>query len=448
MFSLLADTLPGMRYFTADEALSPYVFVFYAAYIIALCFTPVLRRIATYYGIIDQPDSIRKLHSYPVAYLGGVAVFLGWLGGLAISQYTQMHRSDDPGQSSVMINFSIVVGGCAIVMLGLWDDVLHVKPWMKIGGQVFAALILLAFDIGRHSAWVFMAPILTRTSLFFGWPAPGSGIDALYDHWLVLAASVVFVIVVVVGCCNATNLMDGLDGLCGGVTAVVSAGFLFLAVNLAMRSGAVNANEDGLRVVLGLALLGGVLGFVPFNFNPASIFMGDTGSMFLGYACAVMMVLFANGGHFKWLLASVVMFSLPLLDTALAIVRRIVNKRPLFSPDRYHFHHQLIARGFTVKQTVIISYGLSLVFCVLGAAIVYIRARYAVAVYLVVFGSVVVAAYKMGLVHERVKVDKAQPLSSGGGAAVSAELEPGTVLELQPAAAESSVSVARRNAPT
>ena len=434
MFSLLATESSGLRFFTADQVLSPYVYVFYASYLVALIFTPLLRIIAMHYNVIDRPDGIRKMHTSPVAYLGGVAVFLGWLAGLAISQHIVMHRADD-GAGSVIINFAIVVSACAIVMLGLWDDVLRMSPWKKIAGQVFAACILLVFDFGRHSAWIFVGPLLLRTSVYFGWPVAPGQVDLLYDHWVVYAASAVFVIALVVGCCNAANLMDGLDGLCGGVTAVVAAGFLFLALHLAMTSGGVDANQDALRVVLGLALLGGVLGFVPFNFNPASIFMGDTGSMFLGYACAVMMMLFANGGHFKWLLAAGVMFSLPLLDTALAFVRRWVNNRPLFSPDRFHFHHQLLARGFTVKQTVLISYALSLIFCILGAAIVYIRARYAVAIYLVVFGSVIVAAYKMGLVHERRTLEKPQPLSSDGTAAVAPGIEPGAVLELKDASA-------------
>ena len=244
-------------------------------------------------------------------------------------------------------------------------------------------------------------------------------------------ASTIFVVIVVVGCCNATNLMDGLDGLCGGVTAVTAAGFLFLAVHLATQSTLLNTNMDALRVVLGLALLGGVLAFVPFNFNPASIFMGDTGSMFLGFCCATLMVLFASEGHAKWLLAAVVMFSLPILDTALAFVRRWVNGRPLFSPDKYHIHHQLVARGFTVKQTVIISYGLAILFVLLGAAIVYIRTRYAVAIYLVVFGSIIVAAYKMGMVHEQVKAVTRKPLGMGDTDSMSRRVEPGSVINIK-----------------
>jgi hypothetical protein len=139
--------------------------------------------------------------------------------------------------------------------------------------------------------------------------------------------------------------------------------------------------------------------------------------MFLGFCCATLMILFASDqAHFKWFLAATVMFSLPLLDTALAFTRRWVNGRPLFSPDRFHLHHQLVARGFSVKQTAVISYGLSLLFCILGAAIVYIRTRYAVAVYLVVFGSIVVAAVKMGMVHERVRAVVRKPVGEDSAA--------------------------------
>src|SRR5437763_12663192 len=120
---------------------------------------------------------------------------------------------------------------------------------------------------------------------------------------LVHLTSAVLVVLVVLGCCNATNLMDGLDGLCGGVTAIIVAGFLFVAVHLAMFGGGVNTNWDALRVILGLALLGAVLGFIPYNFNPASIFMGDTGSMFLGFCCGTMIILMAQAQN-KWFLAS------------------------------------------------------------------------------------------------------------------------------------------------
>ena len=152
--------------------------------------------------------------------------------------------------------------------------------------------------------------------------------------------------------------MDGLDGLCGGVTAIIAAGFLFLAVNMAMKSGAVEVGGSALRIVLALALLGGVMGFVPYNFNPASIFMGDTGSMFLGFSLSLLILLMAEVDT-RWLLASLVMFALPVLDTALAIARRVVNKRHVFAADKQHFHHQLVARGLTVRRAVLTAYALA-----------------------------------------------------------------------------------------
>ena len=406
---LAAESLTGLKYFTADKVLSPYVFVFYAAYGISFLFTPVLRHIAVHYGYIDEPDGLRKFHHTPVAYLGGVAVFLGWLSGLAISQFLTPHYiPEGMPLNRLVISFAIIVAACVVVLLGLWDDVIRISPWMKITGQLGAATCLVLGGVGQKTACVLIDPILRRTGHYLGIPSVSPEIWMLAHPWIVTLVSIAFVFVIVIGCCNAANLMDGLDGLCGGVTAIVAAGFLFLSVHLAMSSGAVFANQDALRVVLGLALLGGVLGFVPYNFNPASIFMGDAGSMFLGFVCALLMILFADGQHFKWFLAALVMFSLPILDTALAFVRRWVNGRPIFSPDRYHFHHQLVARGFSVKQTVIISYLLSVIFALLGASIVFMRSRYAVAIYLVVFGSIIVAAFKMGMVHERVDLEAAR----------------------------------------
>lgn len=430
------ESVMGTREFTADQVLSPYIYVFMAAYLVAFCFTPVMRSVAASYGIIDRPDGVRKMHQSPVAYLGGVAVFLGWLVGLAVSQFLPLHRTEEGLNPRLVINFGIVLAACMVVVLGLWDDILRATPRTKVLVQALAAFALWWSGVGRRAAWPFIAPVLNKTITHLGWPnLTDAQIVQFQQGWVVQGLSLLFVVGVVVLCCNAANLLDGLDGLCGGVTAVVSGGYLFLAVHLAMHSGALNANLDALRVVISLALLGGVLGFVPFNFNPASIFMGDTGSMFLGFCCALMMILFASSGdptQFKWFLGSMVMFSLPLLDTALAFTRRWVNRRPLFSPDRFHLHHQLVARGFSVKQTVVISYGLSLVFAVLGALIVYARTRYAVAIYLVVFGSLVVAAVKMGMVHERVRAVVRRPL--GSGAATDDEEEPLKAEQVSPAA--------------
>jgi hypothetical protein len=151
--------------------------------------------------------------------------------------------------------------------------------------------------------------------------------------------------------------------------------------------------------------------------------------MFLGYVCAVLILTFCQGNDPKWFFASVVIFALPILDTALAFVRRWVKGRPLFSADRYHLHHQLVARGFTIKQTVVISYALALGFVVLGASIVFVRIRFAVAIWLAVFGSIIVAAYKMGMIHERTETASPKPLDAGDVQAASG-IEPGSVLQV------------------
>jgi len=433
MDQLLAFSLnpTGGASLTVDDILEQYIYVFYAAFAMSFLFTPMMRVVASYYGIVDNPDRVRKMHSVPVAYLGGVAVFLGWLSGLAMSQFRKMPIQEPGLNPQVTISFAIVAGATVIIVLGLWDDVLTLKPWMKICGQVLAALFLLAEGFGTRctgllfesiNGWIHIQHI-SNSSLSFLPLIPG---------WVTSVTSWFAVIVVVVGCCNATNLMDGLDGLCSGVTAIISGGFLFLAIHLATNSGSFDPNMDAMRVVIAIALLGAVLGFIPYNFNPASIFMGDTGSMFLGYVCAVMMILMAQGQHWRWFLASMVMFALPVLDTALAFTRRWIAGRPLFSPDKQHFHHQMVARGFSVKQTVLISYALAAFFAICGASIAFMRTRYAVAGYLMLFAYLVVAAYKMGMVHEKPRVVTRSDLTDIATLpSMESAVEPGTVIEIR-----------------
>lgn len=416
--------------FSADQVVGPYIYVFYAAFILAFILTPIMRAVAMYYGIIDHPDKLRKIHKLPVAYLGGVAVFVAWLGGLTVSEMLHLHRvdpgwpTDAMGVAHPIIRFGIVVGALMIALLGLWDDVYKLDPWMKIGGQICAAMFLLWDGIGVDCLRPILTPAYSLVMHVIGHDGAGPVPD-----WLVMSISSVVVVVLVVGCCNATNLMDGLDGLCGGVTAVISAGFLFVAVHMAMWGGGFQTNVDAQRVIIALALLGAVLGFIPFNFNPASIFMGDTGSMFLGYVIATMIILMGQG-QTKWFLASMVIFALPVLDTILAFARRWTNGRPLFSPDKQHFHHQLVARGFTVKQTVLISYALAIFFGLLGISMVFVRTRYAIAIYLVVFGSIIVAAYKMGMIHERPATTDAGNLDDTPAEAFGADLRPESILEI------------------
>lgn len=135
---------------TATDVLSPYVYVFYASFLVAFIFTPIMRSVASFFNIIDAPDGKRKMHNAPIAYLGGVAVFLGLLAGLTVSQFVTLHRIEPGWPSHLIIKFSIVVGACVIVLLGLWDDIKKVSPAVKIAGQVLAALMLLVDGVGTE----------------------------------------------------------------------------------------------------------------------------------------------------------------------------------------------------------------------------------------------------------------------------------------------------------
>ena len=419
---------------SADQALAPYVYVFYVAFLVAYVFTPVMRSVAIYYNIIDKPDLIRKLHSQPVAYLGGVAVFLGWLSGMATTQFINTHHMMAGIEERLSIPLSIVASAMTVMLLGLWDDTRHVRPRTKVAGQIMAAALLLSQGIGTTVTKAFVSNTAARIDSHLGLAIPPGVID-----WTVFISSGMFTFALVIFCCNASNLMDGLDGLCGGVTAIIAGGFLFLSVVVAQHEGSFRTihflgdavNREGVRTVVSIAMLGAILGFVPFNFNPASIFMGDAGSMFLGFFCALMILLLGELDG-KWLLAGMVMFALPVLDTSLAFARRYVAGRPFFSPDRHHFHHQLIARGLSVKQAVLVSYALTTFFVLCGIAIVYLRTRYAIAFYMVLFGSIIVSAYKMGMIHERVVVDKPSSMSGGNKTAATDDLNPEGVLEIRP----------------
>ena len=402
-----------------DTVLSPYVIVFCVAFVVAYFFTPIMRTIAVSYGIVDLPDTDRKIHSKPVAYLGGVAVFLGFIAGLAVCQrFSEIHY---PGvEGLVKIPLAIIGASCLIVGLGLLDDLVHIRPTYKILGQVGAAALLLAFGIGTNLADQVVFYAFAWLDQHLGFEVP-----AVVEQGLAWAASAGLVVALVVFCCNASNLMDGLDGLCGGITGIIALGLIFLAAHLAMTGPASRAADDAVRLVLAIALLGAVLGFLPYNFNPASIFMGDTGSLLMGFIVATMIILLGEAGA-KWMMGALVMFSLPVLDTALAFARRFVNKRPFFAADKHHFHHQIVSRGLSVRRVVILSYGLTIFFVAAGAMLVFLRTRYAVAFYLVLFGSIVVAAVKMGMVHERSRRPQAapEPLEAGEGAIDEVEPNP------------------------
>lgn len=384
-----------------DQVLAPYVIIFCIAFGVAYLFTPLMRKVALSFDIVDRPDSGtagggRKLHRRPVAYLGGVAIFLGFICSLSLGQFVSQNHREGIDQM-LRVPLPVVAGAFVIVGLGLIDDTKGIRPFMKILGQVAAAVCLLSFGIGDDILDQF-----TRYSFEWLDLETGLRVPAAVESGIGAILSCAFVIALVVFCCNASNLMDGMDGLCSGITAVIAVGLVAVAAHLAMTGPLGRAPADAARVAIAMALLGATLGFLPFNFNPASIFMGDAGSLLLGFTIATMLILFGEVGG-KWLLGGLVMFSLPVLDTLLAFTRRYVGGRPLFSADKHHFHHQMVSRGFSVRWTVLLSWAVTAFFTFSGVLLVFLRTRYLIAFYLVLFGWIAVAAYKVGMVHERLR---------------------------------------------
>lgn len=338
----------------------------------ALAATALCKKIALKFGIVDKPDATVKTHKEPIAYLGGVGMLIGLISGILAGVYCL--RAQEVLIPSMKWLFGILVGAGIACFIGVLDDIFDISPGKKILGQTVAAMALILAGI---------RPGLHHTTELIGWNMPAN---------IEIALGIPVVIFFVLGASNSLNLLDGLDGLCGGVTAIITFAMLMLAVH--RSTWGFSDVGDPVRMIVCLALVGGVCGFLPFNRHPAKIFMGDAGSMTLGFTVAAIMILFAEQIP-RWWMASIVVFGLPILDTATALVRRLLNKRPLFVSDRGHIYDQMIDRGIPLKKTVGICYLLAALYAFIGVAISQIRTRYAVFVYVAVFVISAVVIWKM-----------------------------------------------------
>ena len=347
--------------------------VLVASFVGSLGATWLCKKVAIRFGIVDKPDDLVKTHKEPIAYLGGVGMFIGLIVGVLASIHCL--KDEEFFDLSLKWLLGILGGGTIACFIGFADDIFDIKPSQKILGQIAAAIILLLIGI---------TPNLYRITNFFGLPMPST---------IERVLSVFIVIFFVLGATNSLNLLDGLDGLCAGVTAIITFAMLLLAIHLATWG----ASEvgDPVRITICLALVGIVCGFLPFNKYPAKIFMGDAGTMLLGFMVAALMILFAEQIP-RWWMASIVVFGLPILDTAVALVRRLLNHRPLFVSDRGHIYDQMIDRGIPLKKTVTICYVLAGVYALIGLVMSQIRTRYAAVVYIFVFAVSAFIVWKKG----------------------------------------------------
>ena len=291
-----------------------YVVAFTVALAVAYFTTPWVKGMAIKAGALDAPDD-RKVHKKPRPRMGGIAIYLGFV----LAVLASMHVSREI--------VGLLLGGTVIMMVGIIDDMYQLSAKVKLLGQIAAAMVLVAFHI--RIEW------LTNP---FG--------EMLYvDRF-----SVPLTILWVVGLTNTVNLIDGLDGLAAGVSTIASITILLVALQQNFWTVA----------ILTAALAGAALGFLQHNFNPAKIFMGDTGSMFLGYMLAAVSILgTVKSAATIALVVPIMALGLPIMDTAFAILRRYRNGRPIFKPDKGHLHHRLLDLGLTQKQAVLLMYVIS-----------------------------------------------------------------------------------------
>ena len=288
---------------------------------LTIIITPLIIRLANKLGVVDKPND-RKKHNGHIPLLGGLAIFIPVVIGIIYLQ---------PEHNSLV---GVYIGATIILITGIVDDVFNIKPVMKLSAQLVATIAVLSSGL----------MIEKLTIPFFG------SVDlGIFSY--------VITILWIVGITNAMNLIDGLDGLATGVAAIAFSSILIMAIG------------DGVTVVIYLSaiFLASLLGFLIFNFHPAKIFLGDTGSMFIGFSLAIisMLGLFKNVTIFSFIVPIIVL-TIPIFDTIFAIIRRALSKQHIMTADRKHIHYVLLEMGFGHKTTVLIIYAFSAFFGVMA----------------------------------------------------------------------------------
>lgn len=294
--------------------------------VVALAASPLSIKIAHKLGVIDKPKDNRRVHKKPIPRFGGMAIFLGAMAGMTI-----------PAGMNHKIKIAML-GGLLMYLLGIWDDIKDIKPVVKFSGQLLIATLVYAMGIR-----------ITFISNFFGAAVTDSHANVL----LSTGAGYIITVLWIVGITNAVNLMDGLDGLAAGSVAIMSLSLAYIAYIHGVRLGS-------MPVCIALvAVAGGCIGFLPFNFSPAKTFMGDGGALFLGYMIAVLSVISPlKQATVVGALVPMLTLAVPIFDTLLAMLRRSLKHESVMSADKGHLHHHLMAAGFGQRRSVLIMYGI------------------------------------------------------------------------------------------
>lgn len=339
-----------------------YMLAFVIAAGVALLITPGVIFLAARTGAMDAPDA-RKVHKKPIPRIGGIGIYAAFMAAifsvLSFVEVTAEVRTELIG---------LMVGGSLIVLVGVIDDYKNLPAKVKLVGQILAAAVLvIAFDV--------RIDFITDP---FG--------DYIYTEWLAIPVTIFWI----VGLTNTVNLIDGLDGLAAGVSTIASITIFLVALQQGIL----------LVAVLTAALAGAAFGFLYYNFNPARIFMGDSGSMFLGYMLAGISVIGAvKSAATIALIVPILALGLPILDTTFAIVRRYRSGVPIFKPDKGHLHHRLLDLGFSQRQAVLLMYVISALLGLSAVALTEVSSQFAILIVCVVVAAVLFGAKKIGIFH-------------------------------------------------
>ena len=328
-----------------------------AAAIISCLTTPLVKTLSVKYGAVDVPRDGRRMHDHPIPRMGGLAIFFGFTASVLI--FVGLNNAKK----------GMLAGAVIIVILGVLDDKYSLPAKPKFLVQIIAALV--AVLAGSR------IEVLSNPNIFSADPVWELG-------WLSIPVTVIWIVAIT----NAVNLIDGLDGLACGVSTISSATMLIIALMF---------SELDVAVMMA-ALAGACIGFLPYNFNPAKIFMGDTGATFLGFIMATVSVegMFKMYIHISFV-APFLMLGLPIFDVCFAVVRRLSHGQSPMHPDRGHVHHRLIDMGFSQKQAVGVLYVIS---AILGLSAVVLTATNAVRamLFLLAMGVTVAVAWRVFLV--------------------------------------------------
>lgn len=319
-------------------AVHSYLISFLTSLILSFILTRKIRNYAIQCRWLDEPNRGRHVHTNPVPRLGGVAIFLAFSGATGIS-LVMPRLMGSPSGFSIRMVLAILVPGLVVFLMGLYDDLRPLGPYWKFGIQGLAAALLYTNGVGLHR---------------LGFVSHGQVLRIA----IALPLTILWVLLIT----NSFNLIDGLDGLAAG-SAMFSTIIIF-AISL--------LRQNTLVSLLTIALAGGILGFLRYNFNPASIFLGDSGSLFIGFMLSALALASSQKATTMVAVAiPVVSFGLPILDVAFSVVRRLLSDKPLFSGDDDHIHHKLLKRGLSHRDAVLVLYAVTAGFGVLSLVLLH-----------------------------------------------------------------------------